>query len=138
MQREYNWLLTNLEVVPLRGDSLPGALGGPDPLWLSGEELSQLVESHDLQFAWGVLSGFAPGFTANVHDLQVYPFADTNVDLWVGDPPIQHPEALVEIVCFDSSATLLLSRDREPVLRFRAYFPEAVDLGEYNRRAAVG
>ena len=46
---------------------------------------------------------------------------------------IQHPLAEVEIVCFDNTSTLLLSRDDDLSRRFRSFFPEAEDLDDYNR-----
>ena len=49
------------------------------------------------------------------------------------EPRIQHPLAEVEIVCWDSGSTLLLCRDQSIGEGFRAYFPEAVDLAEYNK-----
>lgn len=57
--------------------------------------------------------------------------AERNFALWEPDVKIQHPLAEVEIVCHDSSATLLLTRNDELTLRFRAFFPEAVDLDDY-------
>lgn len=104
---------------------------------MSGAALSAIVDAHDVQFIWGVLSGFSPGVTPDLTSLDPYPFADGNEALWRPDLQIQHPLADVEIVCWDSSATILLSRDDDITRRFRLYFPEAVDLDEYNR-GAVG
>lgn len=52
-------------------------------------------------------------------------WADGNDAVWRADAEPQHPRAVVEIVCWDSSATLLLSRDDDLTRRFHAYFPEA-------------
>ena len=66
-----------------------------------------------------------------------YPYADGNGALWAPEVTIQHPLAEVEIVCWDSSCTMLLSRDEDLARRFQAFFPEAVDLNEYNRQTAA-
>lgn len=133
-QREFNWLLTNLECWALGHSTLPPALlpsnGGP--VWLSGEELTALVMPAEIQFVWGVLTGFPPGVALNPDHADVYPFADGNSALWQsGGVRIQHPQAVVEIVCWDAGATLLLSHDDDISRRFRSYFPEAIDLDAY-------
>ena len=138
-EREFDWLLTDLEL----NFYPPGLeyIGGDDretAKWCSGDELSDIVTAHEIQFIWGVLSGFRPEGTINPAAPRVYPFADCNRSLWTPGARIQHPLADVEIVCWDSSATLLLSRDDELTRRFRSFFPEAVELDQYNLRRASG
>ncbi|MDA2424076.1 hypothetical protein PDN55_29220, partial [Bacillus cereus] len=55
-----------------------------------------------------------------------------NEGLWVPSPNIQHPQAKLEIVCWDSSLMLLLSNDINIDDKFRNYFKEARDLNAYN------
>ena len=131
-QREFNWLITDLEC-----NWHPPLLQG-DPVWISGAVLTELVTSitPKLQFSWAVLSGFKPDVVIDLAALEVYPYADGNPTLWQPEVRIQHPRAEVEIVCWDSGSTLLLSRDDDLSRRFRAYFPEAVDLDDYNRERA--
>jgi hypothetical protein len=135
-QREFNWLLTDLEL----NCYPPGLTYRPDvrasgTRWLSGTELSEIVEEHEIQFIWGVLSRFRLGVAIDVTTLGTYPYADGNRALWEPNVSIQHPLAEVEIVCWDSTATLLLCRDDDLTQRFRRFFPEAVDLNEHNREA---
>jgi hypothetical protein len=104
--------------------------------WRSGSELSDIVTASTIQFIWGVLSGFRPEVAIDPAALDVQPFADGNGTFWASGARIQHPLADVEIVCWDSSATLLLSRDDDLTRRFRSFFPEAVDLDEYNLHMA--
>jgi len=132
-QREFDWLLTDLEL----NRYPPGLAYRPesrssDARWLSGTELSEIVNTQDIQFIWGVLSGFPPGIAVDAVKRDTYPYADGNRALWAPNVSIQHPLAEVEIVCWDSSATLLLSRDDDLTGRFRRFFPEAVDLNEHN------
>jgi hypothetical protein len=136
-EREFNWLLTDVEL-----NFYPPGLEYIDDReiarWLAGSGLSDIVKAHEIQFIWGVLSGFRPGVTIDPVALDVYPFADGNRSLWTPGARIQHPLADVEIVCWDGGATLLLSRDNDLTRRFRSHFPEAVDLDEYNLRSTSG
>ena len=132
-QRNYNWLLTDLDCSSIgddRGDV--ATLNDQRPLWLTGEALTHLVGRIEMQFNWAVLSGFAPSVSLDLGKLEIEPFADGNPCFWVPRPRIQHPLAEVEIVCWDSSLTMLLTRDREMSDSFRNFFPEAVDLSKYN------
>jgi hypothetical protein len=134
-QRDFNWLLTDLEL----NRYPPGLTYQPegrsaDPRRLTGRELTAIVEEHDIQFIWGVLSGFRSGSEVDLTTCATYPYADGDKALWDPNVSIQHPLADVEIVCWDGSATLLLSRDNDLAQRFRRFFPEAVDLNDYNRQ----
>jgi hypothetical protein len=107
-----------------------------EPQWWAGSDLSDFVQRFRIQWVWAVLSGFRKGVEIDLDHLEVYPFADGNERLWRPSPAIQHPEAEVEIVCWDSTSTLLLSRDEDLTRSFRTFFPEAVDLHDFNRRSA--
>jgi hypothetical protein len=119
-QREYNWLLT--------GDDR--FFDGGRPTWLSGAEFEENVEETRPVYSWAVLSAFEPHEHADL-DADRLPYADGNRSLWLPYPQPQHPQATLEIVCFDNSLTLLLSRERELTRRFRGHFTDAVDLNEY-------
>ncbi|MGL4550605.1 MAG: hypothetical protein ACRC33_05415 [Gemmataceae bacterium] len=132
-QREFDWLVTDLDYGRLGvHDHRPPPFIGRGPHWLTGAQLTRQVAEYDLQFAWAVLSGFPPGTPLDLDRLAVDPYADGNPGFWEEQPRIQHPLAEVEIVCWDSTATLLLCRDRSLGESFRRHFPEAVDLAEYN------
>ena len=134
-QRDFNWLITDLKYgwLEVHGDADPPPFTDSGPHWRTGEELTRLVAEHEMQFVWGVLSGFPLGVALNLDRLEVEPYADGNPGFWVDEPRIQHPLAEVEIVCWDSTSTLLLCRDQFIGESFRQYFPEAVDLAEYNK-----
>jgi hypothetical protein len=133
-QREFDWLLTNLECNWLGvRDGRPEPLSSSGPYWLTGDELSHLVAEYEMQFIWAVLSGFPPGTSLNIDQLTVEPYADGNPEFWGSEPRIQHPLATVEIVAWDSTSTLLLCHDQSIGESFRQYFPEAVDLLDHNK-----
>ena len=145
--REYEWLVTDLELLYL--DPL-GALQHPLPLpvllsahadevmRLSGSELERIAGAYRIQVLWGVFSGFRPDAVPVVSPLDPYPFANGNPDLWKPEVTLQHPTAQVELVCWDSSATLFLSRDADLARRFREQFPDAVDPQRLQRAPALG
>jgi hypothetical protein len=127
-QNEYNWLLSDLECNHYPDTRIP--YPPPNYLWLNGKDISDIVYTHDIQFIWGVLSGFKLDKALRL-DPTVIPYAE-NPALWTTDPQIQHPEASVEIVCWDSTSTLFLSNDDELSRLFRKYFSRSQDLKEYN------
>lgn len=133
-QREFNWLLTECEGWPKHAKAKVQPFAEIDAQWFSGEQLTSQVNQSETQFLWAVFSGFPLHVAIDTENLATRPFADGNRDFWSDAPQIQHPLAEIEIVCWDSSATILLSRDPTIGISFRKYFPEAVDLDEYNRR----
>jgi hypothetical protein len=130
-QVEFNWLITDLECNFYPPEFQPSS-SGPPVLLLSGDELTRIVERYEIQFVWAVLSGFPPHVLLDLSNLEVEPYADGNGAIWSTDAKIQHPLAEVEIICWDSSALLLRSRDIDLIKRFQVFFPEAVDLDRYN------
>ncbi len=129
-QKEFNWLLTNVEcnIYPLELPYDPEN----KPRWFTGEALSALVEKHRIQFIWAIVSGFHSEIVIDINSLEVEPIAEGHPTLWTEHPTIQHPKATVEIVCCDSSYTILLSKDEDLSQRFRRFFPEAKDLDVEN------
>lgn len=132
-QRDFDWVITDLEL-NWYPPELP-YLGRPEqPRRLSGVTLTEIVNKHDFQFVWGVLSAFDPTVELDLTRLMPYPCADGNSELWRPGVKIQHPLAQLEIVCFDSSCTLILTRDATLTRKVRDYFPEARDLDVHNAR----
>ncbi|MGQ5522941.1 hypothetical protein ACUHMQ_06725 [Chitinimonas sp. PSY-7] len=97
---EYDWHLSDLETNYSR-EAFP-----LEDRWIQGEILQQLLVQHDIQFIWGVFSAVPKGFRASV---QHAPNADGNPYFWSGEEVKPQLEgALFEIVCWDSSATILI------------------------------
>lgn len=150
-QKEYNWLITNLEYSVgamqssqndfryrrpkyIYKNDYPTAALDSEVIWISGEELSNIVYGNSIQFIWGVLSGFKKSIEIDVNNLEVIPYADGNPGFWIDEPQIQHPQAEVEIVCWDSTLMLLLSKDDDLTYKFREIFTDARDLASENKR----
>jgi hypothetical protein len=130
-QLKYNWLITDCECYPEEINI--SKLFSEEYIWISGKKLTEIMNK-DFQFVWGVFSGFLPEVTLEEVLSYGLPFADGYKGFWVDDVSLQHPLAEVEIVAWDSSLTLFISKDDNLVQRFRNYFPLSEDLSALNTR----
>lgn len=128
-QMEYNWLITDIECLV---DKIGECCSGNGYCWLTGEELTKIVQEDDGQWIWAVLSGFQKDISLS--DVLQYPlpYADGCEGFWKNPLSIQHPLAAVEIVPWDSTLTLLLSKHADLVQDFLRFFPLSEDLLTYN------
>lgn len=119
-QLKYNWLITNCDCYPKNVKFKN--LFSNEYIWLTGKQLTDIVKEEDIQFVWAVFSGFSKDI--NLEDVLKYsfPLADGYEGFWTNDVGIQHPLADIEIVAWDSSLTLFISRNDSLVQRFRQSF----------------
>ena len=89
-QLGYNWLITNCECYP-QTKSFYELLTNDNYCWLSGSELTSLVEKEDFQWIWAVLSGVDKSMP--VEEVLKYdlPYADGYAGFWENPITIQHP-----------------------------------------------
>ncbi|PEB97067.1 MULTISPECIES: hypothetical protein [Bacillus] len=129
-EKEFNWLITEMESVAHQEEKLIRdypKMSHPI-VWIAGEDLSNLVKKYNPQFIWGVLSAFDKSINIDINNLLVEPYANGNEGLWVPSPNIQHPQAKLEIVCWDSYVTLFFSKDEDIDDKFQDYFKSAKKL----------
>ena len=128
-QREYNWLITDCECYPDNPEIK--VLLNKEYGWLSGEELTAIVEQEDFQWVWAVLSGFDK--STELSEILKYdlPYADGHTGFWNKPLTLQHPLAKIEIVSWDSSSTLILSDEKEIINSFMHGFPYSENLEDY-------
>ncbi|MCR6788813.1 hypothetical protein ACTJJY_18655 [Bacillus sp. 22475] len=129
-EKEFNWLITDMEIVAHQEEKLIRdypKMSHPI-VWIAGEDLSNLVKKYNPQFIWGVLSAFDKSINIDINNLLVEPYANGNEGLWVPSPNIQHPQAKLEIVCWDSYVTLFFSKDEDIDDKFQDYFKSAKKL----------
>ncbi|KUF34015.1 hypothetical protein P4J09_00630 [Bacillus cereus] len=129
-EKEFNWLITEMEIVVHQEEKLIRdypKMSHPI-VWIAGEDLSNLVKKYNPQFIWGVLSAFDKSINIDINNLLVEPYANGNEGLWVPSPNIQHPQAKLEIVCWDSYVTLFFSKDEDIDDKFQDYFKSAKKL----------
>jgi len=140
LHEKYNWLLSDLDGsfsekylnyftdYRIYNNGING-----NTYWITGEKLTELANKEDIYFIWGVFSAFDKKETINLDMLKEEPYADGNPDFWIEAPIIQHPKAIIELVFWDSSLILLLSKDEEISRNFRNKFAKWKDLEEYNK-----
>jgi hypothetical protein len=131
-QLKYNWLITNFECYPQDGEN--AGLFSEEYVWISGNRLTEIIQKEDFQFIWGVLSGFSKDVTLEEILKYDFPLADENEGFSKDDVKIQHPLADIEIVAWDSSLTLFISKDDSLFNKFRKGFPLSEDLSAQNLR----
>lgn len=132
-QKEYNWLITDFECYGQKIGRKIENYNGENYIWITGEELTDIIMEEDFQWIWAVLSGFEKNITWEEVKKYTFPYADGYRGFWSENISIQHPFAAIELVAFDSSFTLFISKKDELVDKFRKVFPLSVDLEKYNK-----
>ncbi|MCC3868075.1 hypothetical protein [Terrisporobacter mayombei] len=131
-QLKYNWLITDCECY-CENESVNKLLSN-EYIWISGKQLTDLVYSEEIQFIWGVFSGFCSEITMEEVLKSELPFANGYTNYWTKDVDIQHPLADIEIVAWDGSLTLFISKNDNLVEKFMYSFPLSENLLELNKR----
>jgi hypothetical protein len=106
VQKNYNWLITDIVSYPKIKEYED--LFSKEYCWISGEQLTKILEKEDFQWIWGVLSGFDKNI--DIKEVLNYslPYADGYEGFWKNPLSLQHPLASLEIVAWDSSSTLII------------------------------
>jgi hypothetical protein len=137
---KHDWLISDLDCIwldssdeerwPRLGASEFAPFASRSVL-VNGRELDEILNWNNVQFVWAVFSALPIGTRPATEKA---PYAEENPHLWQGSPKPQLPEAVLEIVCWDSSCCLLIGASEELATSFRKSFPEALDLDEQNDR----
>jgi hypothetical protein len=130
-QNEFNWLITAHECYSWLSES---DIFDEAIILLSGNELTDIVTKNKIQFVWGIFSAFDKSINIDVNNLLIVPSFDGEWKYGGKDVHPQHPLAVAEIVCVDSSYTIFLSKDADLSSRFLRYYSDAQDLNEWNSK----
>jgi len=123
---DYDWYLSDIDT-----NIFVDRLSHEDH-WITGQELRTLLNKYDIQFNWAVFSAFPVGARPSIPTPP--PYADGQRGFWQPETAKpQHPEAQFEIVCWDSSLTLLIGISEADAQTFKLKYPESVDLDAYNQ-----
>lgn len=128
-QIKYSWLISNYDCNQYPDDRIP--VDGKY-VWITGEELSEIVNNNKIQFIWGVFSAFPKHILIDNVLEHKLPYADGYAGFWKNPISIQHPLAEMEIVAWDSGLVLLISKNEEIIEDFMSYFPLTENLADYN------
>lgn len=131
-QKEYNWLITNCECYP--NDQNISALLEKDYCWISGEELTEMVNKEDFQWIWGILSGFDKNIELSEILKYELPCENDYSKYFENPLTLRNPLANTEIVPFDSSFVMILSKDKKIVDDFKMVYVQSEDLKDYNSK----
>ena len=119
---DYDWYVSDIETNWTPPDF------SPVDQWFSGEELASFLRKHELQFIWAVFSAVPKGFCSYC---TTAPYADGNPTYWSGEEPSpQLDGAVSEIVCWDSSATILINLPDQAARSFVARYTDTRALAD--------
>jgi len=128
-QKDYNWLITDYECncYPSKEISENGKYA-----FLDGKQLTKIIENNEIQFIWGVFTGFKKEYKLEEILTEPLPYADGNAQLWSKNIKIQNSLADIEIISWDSSLLMVLAKEGRVIENFAEKFPKCRDLAEYN------
>jgi len=117
---DYDWYVSDIETNQ-SANEFP-----QEDNWISGERLSKLLDINDIQFIWAVFSAFPRNYRSQI---QSSPYIEGNPDYWCGkELSPQLSDALFEIACWDSSATIFVGLPAESEAAFRLRYPDTRSL----------
>lgn len=131
-QLQYNWLISDCVCYPK--DKEIDELLGREYCWLSGKELSAMIEQEDFQWIWGCLCGFSKEITEEEALKHPLPSAVDYNGYYENPVSLQHPLSSVEIVPSDSSWTLVISKNKAIVDSYLKHYPKCEDLSLFNQK----
>ena len=132
VQTQYNWLVTGCECYPK--DTEIEKLFDQEYCWLSGDDLTAIIQKEDFQWIWGCLCGFPK--ETSLEDVLKYPLpsAEDYKGYYQNPVMLQHPLSHIEIIPGDSSWMLLISKDKTITDRYLRSYPICEELSLFNKR----
>lgn len=131
---EYNWLVTDRECYSMPESFLKEIIDAK--YWfLTTSELLKLDVDARLMWCWGTFSAFEKSISLEDILKHPLPYANGNTELWQDKVKVQHPLATMEVIEWDSTYVLFISKDDEIVNKYMQIELSAKDLEIYNRTA---
>jgi len=119
---DFDWFISDIET------NYYGEDFSNEGRWVGGLELHEFITRNEVQFIWAVFSAVPKGSRPAIHSV---PFADGNPSFWEqGAVKPQLDGALFEIVCWDSSATILIGIETQAGERFKQAYSDTRLLSE--------
>ena len=129
IQKDYNWLISGHECYPQ--DVNYAEKLSAKWCWMTGTELTEMIENEDFQWIWGVFSAFSKDVTKEEVLKYKLPNADGNDRIWQNPISMQHPLSIMEIIAWDSSMTIFISKSDDIIERMVKSNLLMKDLEEY-------
>ncbi|EAF5657757.1 hypothetical protein AB346_00420 [Listeria innocua] len=123
------WLVSSYDCNIYPSEQIPF---DKDYVWMRGTKLKEILNQKEIMFIWGNFTSY-PSDT-ELKDVLKYPipFADGNKDLWEEDVQLSNPLANTELISWDSSIFLALSKNTSIIELLKANYPDSEDLSKYN------
>ena len=125
-----NWLITDIECYP--NDKEISKILDNEYCWITGIELLQLLDKEEFQWIWGVFSAFPKEVELNEVLKYSYPYADGYSGFWKNPLTLQHPLAVSEIVAWDGTIILVITKENKIIDMLMKKYIFAQDLESYN------
>lgn len=122
--KEYNWLIADYECNYYPNDIIQQSRH--NYIWLSSEELFQLILGNDIQFIWGVFLAFKKSIKKE--DVLIYNLPSSHIDIIDNKISFQNPLSELEILSCDSRELYIISKKDEYINEFLLEFPEGEEL----------
>ena len=122
----FDFLLLGVEAYPLEHEEFEAV--NQTPRWISGAELTRVVETEDFQWVWGALLAYPEGCgRAEVLEQvrALCPPGPPDEESWGVRRQFEKTGAIFLILAADSSLTELVSADRGLIDLFCAHEPQA-------------
>lgn len=122
----FDFLLLGVEAYPLEHEEFEAV--NQTPRWISGAELTRMVETEDFQWVWGALLAYPEGCgRAEVLEQvrALCPPGPPDEESWGVRRQFEKTGAIFLILAADSSLTELVSEDRGLIDLFCAHEPRA-------------
>jgi len=130
----YNWMISDYECNCYPSERIPF---GEKFVWLSGSELVDIFNKHEIQFIWGVVTAYEKDIGLEKILEYPLPFADGYEGFWHPEVTMQNPLSIIEIVPWDSTYLLVISKLKDIIESFAKSYPDSIDLAEYNIKGSV-
>ena len=125
-----NWRITCLEC----GGSQTDRYSFDDKwdIWISGKELLNEMAAHpNLQWWWGLLQGFESKYTQEMIQEEEPVDIRDDITLWTLPVSMRNDNATIEIEAFDSTQTIVITKDAKVLEKLRKTFPKSELLSEF-------
>ena len=128
---KYNWLISAIEAYPFDVyGKMEKMLQDNEYLFLSTNELINMLEKNDFQWIWAVFSAIPNNYT--IKDILKYkiPYIEDNKKIFT-DTIIQHPLADIEMVVEDGTSLSIVAKENKYLDVFKEIYPLAEDYTIY-------
>lgn len=124
IEKKYNWLIADYECNYYPNEKLEK--NRHNYMWLSGEELRDLIVNNEIQFIWGVFLAFDKDI--KLDDILKFKLPHSRLNIVNNKIDMQNAMCTIEIISYDSTEVYILSRESEYIKEFVSKFPEAKEL----------